>query len=125
MPEVKFVRGNNTDISDFPLDDGQILVGLQNENTAAIYVDAIVNDTLIRFPLGYCDSSYISRINKLEDQIFTANTLSRPVWSDIGCDDVIVSQEQLFGFIDESTNEFTLIGLDDEYGNISLLDISN
>lgn len=83
MSEVKFIWGEDTNISEFPLEDGQILVGLQPEHTAEIYVDAIQNEQLIRFPLGYCDASYADRLDFLENMIFELNSSGRPIWGNI------------------------------------------
>lgn len=52
MAKVVFKRGSNTAITNLPLVDGQILVGYNANNTASMYVDMYVNNTLVRLPIS-------------------------------------------------------------------------
>lgn len=69
MAQLELKRGQNEKITALPLSDGQLLVGFQENGKAILYIDATVNDKVVRFTVGSSDVDYSSIISGLTDRI--------------------------------------------------------
>lgn len=67
-PKVKFLRGEKNKVKESPIKNGQVLFGVNSNNTLAIYADIInSNGELIRLSLDL--SEYTEKITMLENKV--------------------------------------------------------
>lgn len=72
MAELSLYRGEKSKIKNFPLKDGQVLIGTISDKTAAIYIDTLNKaKELIRVEIDL--SEYIERTESLEIAIELMN----------------------------------------------------
>lgn len=72
MAELSLYRGEKSKVKNYPIKDGQVLIGTISDKTAAIYIDTL-NKTkeLIRVEIDL--SEYMERIESLEIAIELMN----------------------------------------------------
>lgn len=72
MAELSLYRGEKSKVKDYPIKDGQVLIGTISDKTAAIYIDTLNKaKELIRVEIDL--SEYIERIESLEIAIELMN----------------------------------------------------
>lgn len=72
MAELSLYRGEKSKVKDYPLKDGQVLIGTISDKTAAIYIDTLNKaKELIRVEIDLTE--YIERIESLEIAIELMN----------------------------------------------------
>lgn len=69
MAQLDLNRGDNDKVLALPLVDGQLLVGYQADNKAALYIDATVNGQVVRFTVGSSSTDYSSQISSLASRV--------------------------------------------------------
>lgn len=69
MAQLDLNRGANDKVLALPLVDGQLLVGYQSDNKAALYIDATVNGKVVRFTVGSSSTDYSSQISSLASRV--------------------------------------------------------
>ena len=67
--QIDFKRGQNDVITTLPLTDGQLLIGFQSNGKATLYIDATVNNEIVRFTVGSSSTDYSSQISSLNNRI--------------------------------------------------------
>jgi len=67
--QIEFKRGQNDVITTLPLSDGQLLIGFQSNGKAALYIDATINNEVVRFTVGSSSTDYSSQISALDGRI--------------------------------------------------------
>lgn len=68
MAELSLYRGEKSKVKNYPMKDGQVLIGTISEKTAAIYIDTKNKfDKLVRVEIDF--SEYAEKITDLEIEL--------------------------------------------------------